>query len=68
MVEHLIIKYNCLTARDNSEQIEINTACPYTILCHHVESGCEICSQAFVGGTERTPSCRCTESTGHYQR
>ncbi|GFW29032.1 hypothetical protein TNCV_2355901 [Trichonephila clavipes] len=42
-----------LTVRNTAEQVEISTDSPYAILCDH-QSGCEICSQPSVGGTERT--------------
>ncbi|GFX20638.1 transposase [Trichonephila clavipes] len=32
------------------------------------KSGCEICSKASVGGTERTQPCNCAGPTRHYQR
>ncbi|GFW49854.1 hypothetical protein TNCV_1885181 [Trichonephila clavipes] len=31
------------------------------------ESGCEVCPEASVGETERTPSCNSTGPTRHYQ-
>ncbi|GFU65533.1 hypothetical protein TNCV_634561 [Trichonephila clavipes] len=51
--ENLIMKDRYLTVPETTEQIEITSGSPYAVLCYHVQSDCEICSQASVGGTER---------------
>ncbi|GFW08517.1 hypothetical protein TNCV_2775391 [Trichonephila clavipes] len=49
---NLIMKDRLLTVSDTIEQVEINASYPHAILRDQAQSGCEICSQAFVGGTE----------------
>ncbi|GFX76283.1 hypothetical protein TNCV_592461 [Trichonephila clavipes] len=51
--ENLIMNYRSLTLGETGEQVEISTGFPRAILCDHAQSGCEICSQASVGETEK---------------
>ncbi|GFW20576.1 uncharacterized protein TNCV_1048001 [Trichonephila clavipes] len=57
------MKDRCLTVRGTAEKVEISTSSTHAVLCDHAQSGCEICSQSSVGGTENTPFCSCTWPT-----
>ncbi|GFX78189.1 hypothetical protein TNCV_5135361 [Trichonephila clavipes] len=52
-VENLIRKDRRLTKRETAVPVEIRVGSSHSILCDHVQNGCEICSQASVGGTEK---------------
>ncbi|GFY35290.1 hypothetical protein TNCV_796451 [Trichonephila clavipes] len=65
-VENLIVKYRRLTLQETTKQIERSTVSPLAILWDHMQRGCEICSQASVGGTERITFCNYTGPTGNY--
>ncbi|GFX70173.1 hypothetical protein TNCV_4616111 [Trichonephila clavipes] len=56
IVEDLMMEVRCLTEREIVEQDEFCRNSAHVILCHYTQSGCEICYQAFVGGTKRAPS------------
>ncbi|GFS78434.1 hypothetical protein TNCV_3146971 [Trichonephila clavipes] len=49
------MKDRYLTVRETAEQVEINADSSHAILCGHVQSGSEVCSQASVRGTEKLP-------------
>ncbi|GFX95679.1 hypothetical protein TNCV_4886051 [Trichonephila clavipes] len=66
-VENLMMKHRCLIIGETAEHVENSTGSTQAILCDE-QSGCKICSQASVDGTERTPSYSCTGPNRHYQR
>ncbi|GFS66321.1 hypothetical protein TNCV_3856231 [Trichonephila clavipes] len=45
------------TVRKTAEQVKINLVSPQAMVSDHEQRGCEICSKASVGGTEKNPSC-----------
>ncbi|GFW90400.1 hypothetical protein TNCV_3509471 [Trichonephila clavipes] len=59
----------CLIIRELDEEVEISshTGSSRAILCDHAQSGCEFYSPSLCWRNRKTPSCRCTESTRHYE-
>ncbi|GFV28424.1 hypothetical protein TNCV_5071921 [Trichonephila clavipes] len=66
-VEILIMKDCSLKVRWIAKQIEISTGFVHASLCEHLQSDCEICPQAFVWVTLKTPSYSYPGHTGHHQ-
>ncbi|GFV24598.1 hypothetical protein TNCV_1914583 [Trichonephila clavipes] len=48
-----MVKELNLTIQETAEQVEISAGSLHAILCDNMQSGCKICSQASVNGTEK---------------